>query len=300
MSEFLKDLFIVIKAGVTGTYCKYNTKHYREHACRNKMPILDNRKMEILAKMGIQLWKLRQDPDTPPAIGEELPGQGNHSSDALPQSPATTKAAPDRLELAGEGQSAKSISDYKFASLDEISFSIGNCERCPLHATRINTVPGHGNTTADWMFVGEGPGQNEDEQGLPFVGRAGQLLNAMISALGMRREDVFVANAVKCRPPGNRDPSADELAECEPYLHQQLTLIRPRVIVALGRISAQALLKTGEPLGKLRGTVHRYGPRNVPLVVTYHPAYLLRSPDQKLKSWQDLLLAKSIVNQSPP
>ena len=146
------------------------------------------------------------------------------------------------------------------------------------------------------MFIGEAPGQNEDQQGLPFVGRAGQLLDAMIAALRMQRSDVFIANVIKCRPPANRDPVPEEIAECEPYLHRQLALVKPKVIVALGRISAQALLKTSESLGSLRGKVHQYGPSNTPLVITYHPAYLLRSPQQKSKSWEDLLLAKSVVD----
>ena len=148
------------------------------------------------------------------------------------------------------------------------------------------------------MFVGEAPGQHEDEQGLPFVGRAGTLLDAMIQALGMHRDETFIANVIKCRPPGNRDPLPEEVAACEPYLHQQLGQVRPRVIVALGRISAQALLKTTEPLGKMRGRVYQYGAHATPLVVTYHPAYLLRSPDQKHKTWQDLLLARSLVREA--
>ena len=132
---------------------------------------------------------------------------------------------------------------------------------------------------------------------IPFVGRAGQLLDAMIAALQMNRENVFIANVLKCRPPGNRDPDPEEVAQCEPYLHRQLAEIKPRVIVALGRISAQALLKTNTPLGQLRGKVYEYGEYQIPLVVTYHPAYLLRSPEQKAKAWIDLLFARSLVNK---
>ncbi len=156
---------------------------------------------------------------------------------------------------------------------------------------------GCGNPGADWLFLGEAPGQHEDLQGQPFVGRAGQLLDRMIAALGMEREQVFIANVLKCRPPNNRDPLPAKIEQCEPYLHRQLAQIKPKVIVALGRISAQALLKTGEPLGKLRGRGYQYGPDNFPLVVTYHPAYLLRSPEQKTRAWVDLWQAKSIVGR---
>ena len=145
------------------------------------------------------------------------------------------------------------------------------------------------------MFVGEAPGRDEDAQGEPFVGRAGKLLDMMIAALGMKRDTVFVANVLKCRPPDNRDPLPGEIEMCEAYLHRQLALIQPKVIVALGRVSAQALLKTGDALGTLRGAAHRYGPAGIPLVVTYHPAYLLRSPEQKSKAWDDLWLAKGIA-----
>ena len=177
----------------------------------------------------------------------------------------------------------------------EIAHQVSQCRQCPLHATRTNTVPGAGSMQAQWMFVGEAPGQNEDEQGLPFVGRAGQLLDSMIAALKMQREEVFITNVLKCRPPGNRDPEPGEVVKCEPYLHRQLKIVRPKIIVALGRISAQALLKTNAPLRELRGTVYHYGEYNTPLVITYHPAYLLRNPPQKASVWEDLRLARSLV-----
>ena len=264
------------------------------------MTILDDRRMEILARMGVQLWRPRLQQQS----GEAHPS----SSGDVPIQAAGPDSDAGQSEYAGPGMAARTqlastipeaaMPETAVVSLEEIAEAVRGCERCRLHTTRIKTVPGHGNRRASWMFVGEAPGHNEDEQGLPFVGKAGQLLNAMIEALGMERSDVFVVNALKCRPPGNRDPQADELAQCEPYLHQQLALIQPRVIVALGRISAQSLLKTGEPLGKIRNVIHHYGPQNIPLVATYHPAYLLRSPDQKAKSWQDLLLAKSVVNRN--
>lgn len=180
-------------------------------------------------------------------------------------------------------------------ALAALSAEVSECTRCGLHATRTHAVFGAGNPHADWLFVGEAPGRDEDLQGLPFVGRAGQLLTRMIQALGMRREEVYIANVLKCRPPNNRDPLPGEVAACEPWLHRQLELIAPKIIVALGRVSAQALLRTKRPLGRLRGETFLYGAAEIPLVVTYHPAYLLRSPLEKRKAWQDLQRARAIV-----
>jgi DNA polymerase len=248
---------------------------------------LDNRQLEILGKMGIDVWRLRK----PPPVEErnqvaEKPVAGYtteyRSSDGKSDVPGPANDTTSELSTTG-------------STLDEIAVEISLCQRCQLHESRIKTVPGVGMSPASWMFIGEAPGQNEDQQGFPFVGRAGQLLDAMIAALRMQRSDVFIANTIKCRPPGNRDPLPAEVAECEPFLHRQLAVVKPKVIVALGRISAQVLLKTSEPLGKLRGRVHQYGNTGIPLVVTYHPAYLLRSPQQKSRTWDDLLLAQSIV-----
>ncbi len=175
---------------------------------------------------------------------------------------------------------------------------VQQCVRCELHATRTRTVFGCGNAHAQWMFVGEAPGAEEDRQGLPFVGRAGKLLTAMISALGMRREDVYIANVLKCRPPNNRDPMGQEVRQCEEYLHRQVSFVRPGIIVALGRFAAQSLLKTTRPIGKLRAEVYRYSDTDIPLVVTYHPAYLLRNPLDKRKVWDDLCLAKKVLSAS--
>jgi DNA polymerase len=152
-----------------------------------------------------------------------------------------------------------------------------------------------GHESADWMFVGEAPGAEEDRQGLPFVGRAGQLLTAMIIALGMRREEVYIANVLKCRPPNNRDPMGTEVRQCESYLHQQVAHVQPKIIVALGRFAAQSLVKTTRPIGKLRNHVYTFEDSGIPLVVTYHPAYLLRNPLDKRKVWQDLCLAKRVL-----
>jgi DNA polymerase len=169
---------------------------------------------------------------------------------------------------------------------------VSACTRCTLHQTRTQTVFGVGNVRARWMFVGEAPGAHEDRQGEPFVGRAGQLLNSMLKALGFAREDVYIANVLKCRPPGNRDPKPEEAAQCRGYLERQIELVSPGLVVAVGRIAAQNLLATDTALARLRGKVHGLGSRGWPLIVTYHPAYLLRSPAEKRKAWQDLLFAK--------
>ena len=168
---------------------------------------------------------------------------------------------------------------------------VADCTRCGLHRSRTQTVFGVGNPTADWLIVGEAPGAEEDRRGEPFVGRAGRLLDAMLAAIGHSRESVFIANVLKCRPPDNRDPSAEEASACRAYLDRQVGLLAPRLILAVGRIAAQQLLETAAPLGRLRGKVHRHPRHDVPVVVTYHPAYLLRSPADKARAWEDLLLA---------
>jgi uracil-DNA glycosylase len=171
---------------------------------------------------------------------------------------------------------------------------VAACTRCPLCNTRTQTVFGVGNQQAQWLIVGEAPGAEEDRQGEPFVGRAGQLLNSMLRAIGLAREQVFIANVLKCRPPGNRDPAPAEARECLPYLEQQIALLRPKIMLAVGRIAAQNLLRTDTTLGGLRRQVHRFGASQVPLVVTYHPAYLLRSPTEKRKAWEDLKFAREV------
>ncbi len=173
--------------------------------------------------------------------------------------------------------------------------TVSRCTGCRLHETRTQTVFGVGNPDADWMFIGEAPGAEEDRRGEPFVGRSGQLLDQMLAAIGQSRETVFIANIIKCRPPNNRDPKPDEAAACRGYLKRQIEIVNPKIIIAVGKISAQNLLGTDSPVGRLRGKRHSFG--NVPLVVTYHPAYLLRSPSQKRKSWDDFRLARSIVRE---
>nr|WP_159652531.1 uracil-DNA glycosylase [Methylicorpusculum oleiharenae] len=163
------------------------------------------------------------------------------------------------------------------------------CRQCDLCESRTQTVFGSGNSEADWMIIGEAPGQSEDQQGLPFVGVAGQLLTEMLRAIGLSREDVFITNILKCRPPNNRDPHKNEVAACHPYLARQIKAIKPKIILAVGRIAAQNLLNSDKTIGQLRGQVHDLS--GIPLVVVYHPAYLLRSLLEKRKAWQDLQLA---------
>jgi len=172
--------------------------------------------------------------------------------------------------------------------------AVASCEACGLCKTRRNTVFGVGDAAADWMIVGEAPGENEDLQGEPFVGAAGQLLDNMLRAVGRSRsgegtKGAYIANVLKCRPPANRNPQPQEVAQCEPYLARQVALVKPKIIVAMGRFAVQSLLRTEEPIGRLRGRVHRY--EGVPVIVTYHPAYLLRTPADKAKAWEDLCLA---------
>jgi uracil-DNA glycosylase len=170
------------------------------------------------------------------------------------------------------------------------------CTRCKLHALgRKQVVFGAGNANADLMFVGEAPGADEDQQGEPFVGRAGQLLTKIIEAIGLAREDVYIANVIKCRPPGNRNPEPDEVATCEPFLFQQIEMIRPKVIVALGTFAAQCLLKTDTPISKMRGLVHEYR-SGAKLIPTFHPAFLLRSPDRKRDVWEDMKKVRALLS----
>ena len=188
-------------------------------------------------------------------------------------------------------QIARNASD----ALAAIKSDIGpDCSRCKLHTLgRKQVVFGVGNPNADLMFVGEAPGGDEDIQGIPFVGRAGQLLTKMIAAIQMDREDVYIANVIKCRPPGNRNPEPDEIATCEPFLFQQIDAIRPKVIVALGAFAAKTLLRTEEPISRLRGRVYDF--RGARLIPTFHPSFLLRSPDRKRDAWEDLKKARALL-----
>jgi uracil-DNA glycosylase family 4 len=182
-------------------------------------------------------------------------------------------------------------------ALAEVRADIGDCTRCKLHGLgRSQIVFGVGNPEADLMFVGEAPGADEDIQGVPFVGRAGQLLTKIIEAIGMKREDVYIANVIKCRPPQNRNPEPDEVETCEPFLFRQIDIIRPKVIVALGKFGAQTLLRTLEPISRLRGRVFEY--RGAKLIPTFHPAYLLRNPSSKRDVWEDMKLVRKLLAES--
>jgi uracil-DNA glycosylase family 4 len=182
---------------------------------------------------------------------------------------------------------------------DSLEHTVSTCVRCVLHQSRTQTVFGVGHARADWLIIGEAPGADEDRLGEPFVGRAGQLLNEMLRAVGLARTDVYITNILKCRPPNNRNPKPDEVASCSGYLQRQIEIIQPQLILAVGAVAAQNLLGSDTPVGQLRGIVHRYGDAGIPLLVTYHPAYLLRSPAQKAKAWDDLCLAKGLTDSSP-
>ena len=213
-----------------------------------------------------------------------------------PQESSTPAALSAAMVSSGKPEVTRpsSLPDVQLLDWAGLESTVSACTRCSLHATRKQTVFGIGDRRARWMFIGEAPGADEDRLGEPFVGRAGQLLNAMLFAIGLKREEVYIANVLKCRPPGNRDPQPDEVGQCEPYLIRQIELIQPRLIVALGRHAAHSLLKTEVPLGKLRG--QRLSYHGTPLIVTYHPAYLLRNPADKRKVWDDLCLARSVVH----
>lgn len=184
-------------------------------------------------------------------------------------------------------------------ALAAIRHDLGECTRCKLHGLgRKQIVYGAGSQTAELMFVGEAPGADEDEQGVPFVGRAGQLLTKMIEAMGLRRDEVYIANVLKCRPPGNRNPEPDEIQRCEPFLFRQIASIQPKVIIALGAFAAQTLLKKQDPISRLRGRVYAY--RGAQLIPTFHPSFLLRSPGYKRDAWEDLKKALALLDREPP
>jgi DNA polymerase len=232
------------------------------------------RRRQYLEAMGIDLWQPRgADRTTGLTTGAE-PRPGTAAA-----APAMTAA-----EAAAQWEALRS--------------EVANCTRCPLHTTRTQGVLGVGPRRADWLVIGEAPGAEEDRRGEPFVGAAGQLLDAMLRAIGLdRKSNVYIANVLKSRPPGNRDPKPEEVAACLPYLVRQIALLQPRIMLAVGRIAAQNLLATDVPLGRLRGRVHYFGESNTPLVVTYHPAYLLRTPADKRKAWEDLKFARSVYQQ---
>jgi uracil-DNA glycosylase family 4 len=223
-------------------------------------------------------------------------GEGNHVVPARAEPRiAPTPTAVDRSATAARSVAAKGCGSPALLAIRE---HLGECARCKLAAGRTHLVFGVGNPRAELMFIGEGPGADEDQQGEPFVGKAGQLLTKMIEAMGFRREDVYIANVVKCRPPGNRNPEPDEIAACEPFLGAQIAAISPKVIVALGKFAAQTLLRDTTPISRLRGSWTSYG--GVKLMPTFHPAYLLRSPEEKKRAWEDLQLVMKELGRALP
>lgn len=233
-----------------------------------------DRRLHYLQRMGVDAWQMRKQ--------------------SVPAIPVPTAADPVAVEqLSASVVVAPAIDPA--AQWEALVAEVAGCRRCTLCESRTQTVLGVGHRSSRLLVVGEAPGADEDRQGEPFVGRAGQLLDQMLRAMGWPRERVYIANLLKCRPPGNRDPQPDEVAACEPYLQRQLELVQPGLVLAVGRIAAQQLLKTSAPIASLRGKVQRYGPAATPLVVTYHPAYLLRSPKEKAKAWQDLKLARAVL-----
>lgn len=242
------------------------------------------RQKAMLEAMGIRLWL--------PPQANPLPGD----SDSTPRPAAgraegAASAAPVPAPVVVRDR-AVGVEGMGWEALRE---AVADCRACKLCEGRRQTVFGVGHTSAHWMIVGEAPGEQEDRQGEPFVGKSGQLLDNMLRAVGLTRGEadaahqVYIANTLKCRPPGNRNPEPEELAQCEPFLIRQVELVQPRIILAMGRFAVQSLLRSHEPIGKLRGRVHRY--QGVPLIVTYHPAYLLRNLEDKAKAWEDLCLA---------
>jgi DNA polymerase len=244
--------------------------------------LLDERRLAMLEQFGIR-----------------LPAEACAAALDTAPPPLETERSEARVEAAAPRESvielAPRATGIELMEWDALGEAVASCRACKLCSTRRNTVFGVGDQQADWLVVGEAPGENEDQQGEPFVGQAGKLLDNMLKALGLsRREKVYIANVLKCRPPANRNPEPDEVSQCEPFLRRQVQLLQPKIIVAMGRFAVQSLLGTTEAIGKLRGQRHTYA--GVPVIVTYHPAYLLRSLPDKAKAWADLCLAREIVN----
>ncbi len=241
------------------------------------------RKLAYLEHMGIEAYG-RRDREHAPAPEQAAAPEPTPASGAAPETaPASTPTPTPPNMPADAWQTLKQ--------------EVSTCRRCPLCETRTQTVFGVGAENADWMLIGEAPGSEEDRRGEPFVGRAGQLLDRMLKAIGFAREEVYIANVVKCRPPDNRNPAPEEVLQCDNYLRRQIELIRPQIIIALGGVAMSALLNEQTPVGKMRGRVHTLPGADIPVVVTYHPAYLLRAPTQKRAAWEDLQLACRTVGR---
>lgn len=263
---------------------------------------LDERQRGMLAAMGIRWWA--------PDVLQDAPAQAAADPEPafvaraaqpvrVPMPVPSVHHAPAPAQAADPAQAASRVRPMGVDAMDwpALREAVAGCQACRLCEGRRNTVFGVGDEQADWLVVGEAPGENEDLQGEPFVGQAGKLLDNMLKAIGLDRQNkVFIANVLKCRPPGNRNPDPSEVAQCEPFLRRQVELLQPRIILAMGRFAVQSLLQTTEPIGRLRGRAHRY--HGVPVIVTYHPAYLLRNLPDKAKAWADLCLAMETLRQS--
>ncbi len=272
------------------------------------VPQLDARQRAMLAEMGVRVWAPKPVPPAAAPVAAapvEAAPRDIAPPVAAPSRPVPVVAAPvpPAAPIAAPVAAPEPRVPSHVDRMDwtELRDTVAGCEACGLCKGRKNTVFGVGDVQTDWMIVGEAPGENEDLQGEPFVGAAGQLLDNMLRAVGRSRQGegaqgAFIANVLKCRPPANRNPQPEEVVSCEPYLVRQVGLVKPKVIVAMGRFAVQSLLKTTEPIGRLRGRVHRY--EGVPVIVTYHPAYLLRTPGDKGKAWADLCLAMETLEQA--
>jgi uracil-DNA glycosylase family 4 len=242
---------------------------------------LDRRQLAMLDAIGIKLF-------------QPAPADPARPSVPPPPPPPPLLRAPPALRPALPPSTGRS--EVELLEWDALAQAVGACRACKLCDGRTNTVFGVGDRNADWLLVGEAPGEHEDLQGEPFVGQAGKLLDNMLKALGLdRASKVYIANVLKCRPPANRNPQPDEVAQCEPFLRRQVQLLQPKIILAMGRFAVQTLLGTTEPIGKLRGRVHEYA--GVPVVATYHPAYLLRNLPDKAKAWADLCFARELLRK---
>ncbi|KPF43689.1 DNA polymerase [beta proteobacterium AAP121] len=279
------------------------------------MPWTD-RQQALLQAMGLRVWAEPEHQPAPaveaeapplPTAPQAAPASAPRSAPVRPlaRPPALAPVTQTPAPSLAPAVAVHTATRADLASLDwpGLRSAVAGCQACGLCSSRTQTVFGVGHTQARWMVVGEAPGENEDLQGEPFVGAAGQLLDRMLAALQLSRaadgppeRSVYIANTLKCRPPRNRNPSAEELAQCEPFLVRQIELLQPRIILAMGRFAVQTLLRSDEPIGRLRGRVHHY--QGVPLVVTYHPAYLLRSLPEKAKAWEDLCLAAETAEAS--
>ena len=235
--------------------------------------------------MGIEPYVLRSSIQVPEQVAPPAENQAEVAMQAKPDIVQATAPPPQPDDI-------PTISQWQSVELEVI-----NCKKCILHQTRTQTVFGVGDKKAQWMFIGEAPGLDEDRKGEPFVGRAGQLLTKMLKAIGFERNEVYIANVIKCRPPDNRNPRLEEIVQCLSYLYRQIQLVQPEIIVLLGGVAANTLLKEQTPVSRLRGQIHRIENTQAPVIVTYHPAYLLRSPKQKAAAWEDLQFACKTIGR---